>query len=132
MIESAKYEKLCDKIDALFENQNSIEFKNCLNRLEKYVENGSMDATEYLADLLTYEGVHHDAVRAYKLYFIALSSQGYLTDFKDENNTPPHYCGPVGDFRNESMVSSLVIELGFDKIRELDSEIKQELIGKDT
>jgi hypothetical protein len=32
------------------------------------------------------------------------------------------YCGPIGDFRNECMVSDLVAEPGFDKVRSLDAE----------
>lgn len=67
----------------------------------------------------------HDATEAYKWYFVALSSQGYSTDFDDRNGTPPQYRGPVGDFRNESMVSDLVTELGFAKVQQLDLEIKQ-------
>jgi hypothetical protein len=40
--------------------------------------------------------------------------------FADQNDDPPYYGGPVGDFRNESMVSELVTELGFERVRELD------------
>ena len=47
---------------------------------------------------------------------------GYTVQFEDHNRTPPNYCGPAGDFRNESVVSGLVDTPGFDKIRSLDAE----------
>jgi hypothetical protein len=54
-----------------------------------------------------------------------LSQQGYTVAFADANGTPPHYGGPAGDFRNESMVSALVAELGFDRVREIDVDAAQ-------
>jgi hypothetical protein len=51
-----------------------------------------------------------------------LCQQGYSVGWKDHNRTPPYYCGPVGDFRNESTVGELVVELGWDRVRQLDQE----------
>jgi hypothetical protein len=50
------------------------------------------------------------------------TTQGYSVEFADQNGTPPDYGGPVGDFRNESMVSGLVSELGFERAQILDRE----------
>lgn len=124
-VDNSGYDELFEQINALYEHQESPEFKSALVRLEEYAEAGSIDAAEFLAETLAYEGCCHDAAKAYRWYFVALSSQGYSTEFNDKNGTPPHYCGPVGDFRNESMVSDLVSELGFEKVLALDLDVKQ-------
>lgn len=67
-------------------------------------------------------GPYYDPQAAYKWYYIALSQQGYTVGWEDLNHTPPHYCGPVGDFRNECMVSDLVVTLGWERVWQLDKE----------
>jgi hypothetical protein len=124
-VDNSAYDELCEKINALSEHQESPEFKSALVRLEEYAETGSVDAAKFLAEMLAYDGCCHDAAKAYRWYFVALSSQGYSTGFNDQNGTPPNYCGPVGDFRNESMVSDLVAELGFEKVLALDLDVTQ-------
>jgi len=114
----------------LSEHQELPEFKSALVRLEEHAEAGSVDAAEFLAEMLAYDGCCHDAAKAYRWYFVALSSQGYSIAFNDQNDTPPYYCGPVGDFRNESMVSDLVAELGFEKVLALDLDVTQWLSRK--
>ncbi|MTW12574.1 hypothetical protein GM658_18350 [Pseudoduganella eburnea] len=126
--DNASYEELCAQIDALCEQKDSPEFKSALSQLEKFAEAGSADAAEFLAELLAYDGCCHDAARAYKWYFVSLSSQGYSTEFNDRNGSPAHYRGPVGDFRNESMVSDLVTRLGFEKVLCLDQEAREWLL----
>ena len=101
----------------------TVEYRRALDRLEGVASAGSVEAAEAVAEAFAIQGPHHDAEKAYRWYYIALAAQGYKTEFRDSNNTPPHYCGPVGDFRNESMVSELVAELGFDRVHELDAEI---------
>jgi hypothetical protein len=49
-------------------------------QLEQYAENDFLNAAEFLAELLAYEGENHNAEKAYKWYFVAYSSQGYNTD----------------------------------------------------
>ncbi len=98
--------------------------------LERLAQGGHWDAAFELASILYRPGPHHDSESAYKWFYISLSQQGYAVTFVDENHTPPHYCGPVGDFRNECMVSDLVTELGFDKVRSLDAEAARWLADK--
>jgi hypothetical protein len=119
------YDEVCKQIDNLFDRQDSPQFAIALSQLKAFAEAGSLDAAEFLAEILAYDGPHHDAASAYKWYFVTLSAQGYSTDFKDKNGTPPLYCGPTGDFRNESMVNDLVTELGFERVAKIDSEIRQ-------
>ena len=100
--------------------ENNDGFGDGLRRLEQLAEEGDLFAAEQVAELLALHGPAHDAAVAYKWYYIVLSQQGYSVEFRDENGTPPDYGGPTGDFRNESMVSGLVSELGFERVQELD------------
>jgi hypothetical protein len=99
---------------------NTDGFGSGIRRLEELAEDGDLDAAEQLAELLAYHGPQHDAAAAYRWYYIVLSQQGYSVEFSDQIGAPPSYGGPVGDFRNESMVSDLVSELGFERAQELD------------
>lgn len=90
--------------------------------VKRLAEAGHVDAAYELAGILARPGQYHDPESAYKWYYISLSQQGYSVEFEDENHTPPYYCGPVGDFRNECIVSDLVDGFGFDKVRSLDAE----------
>lgn len=63
--------------------------------------------------------------KAYFYYFVGLSQQGFTVGFNDQNHIPPHYGGPINDFRNEARVYGLVDELGFEKIHEIDEQAKQ-------
>ena len=116
------YTDLVKEIEGLYENRDTTRFLAALERLREFAENGFADAATFLGELLALPGAAHDPAEAYKWYYIGLSQSGYTVEFKDTNQTPPHYCGPVGDFRNESMVSDLILNLGFDRIRELDGE----------
>ena len=120
-----EFEALCEQINELYEHQDSLEFTLALSKLNDFAELGSIDAAEYLAEILAHDGPNHDAASAYKWYFVALSSQEYLTEFNNISDIPHRYCGVIGDFRNESMVSDLVDELGLEHVRQLDSEIRQ-------
>lgn len=109
-------------LDRFWTDQSSSEFDAALRRLRVLAENADLDACEYLAEILATSPIHRDVAAAYKWYYIALSQQGYSVEFRDLNHSPPRYCGPDGDFRNEAQVSGLVDELGFDRVRELDRE----------
>jgi hypothetical protein len=119
---SPEYDALCGDLEAHWNDQGGSRFRTAVRRLEAWAEGGSLAAAEYLAEILALDGPVHDAAAAYKWYYIALSEQGYSVGFEDQNASPPHYCGPVGDFRNEAMVNDLVAELGFARAAELDRE----------
>jgi hypothetical protein len=116
------YTELVQEIEELFESRESTIFLASLERLRKFAESGLADAATFLGELHSLPGAAHDPAEAYKWFYIGLSQSGYTTEFNDTNQTPPHYCGLVGDFRNESMVSDLVLNLGFERIRVLDGE----------
>lgn len=131
-LDNSAYDELCEQINAFAEHEDSPEYKSALVRLEEFAEAGSIDAAEFLAEMLAYDGCCHDAAKAYRWYFVAFSSQGYTTEFNDQNGTPPLYCGPVGDFRNDSMVNEMVAELGFEKVLALDLDVRQWLARRGT
>ena len=120
--QQVQYELIWNKIDTLDENQSSPEFYQALQQLTELANDGFLDAADLLVEFQAFDGIHHNAESAYKWYFVLLSQRGYKTKFDDQNNIPPHYCGPIGDFRNECLVNDLVAELGFEKVRELDVE----------
>jgi hypothetical protein len=120
--QAADYDAVCADLAAHWDDPGSGEFRSAVDRLRTLAKSGDLQAAEYLAEILALEGPLHDAAVAYKWYYVALSAQGYTVTFEDRNGTPPHYCGPDGDFRNESMVSGLVAELGFARVQELDGE----------
>jgi hypothetical protein len=121
----ANYESLCRDLETHWNDQRGAAFQGAVARLRAFAEHGNLAAAEYLADILALYGPLHDAAEAYKWYYVVLSQQGYTVAFADENGIPPRYCGPVGDFRNESMVSGLVAELGFQRVQQLDAEAAQ-------
>lgn len=108
----------------------STGFKQALDELRMFAEAGDISVAEELADQLALLGANRDPEEAYKWYYIALSQQGYRTAWEDHNHTPPDYCGPVGDFRNEPMVADLVVELGWQRVRELDEQAAQWLANR--
>jgi hypothetical protein len=108
-----------------FDSRSGPEFAQMLADLRILAESGHIEAAQELADQLALPGPHHDPVAAYKWYYISLTRQGYTAWWEDHNHTPPYYCGPVGDFRNESMVSDLVLELGWERVWQLDKEAAQ-------
>ena len=123
------YTQLVKELEGLHESRDSNRFLAALDQLREFAEKGFVEAANFLAELLALPGISHDPAQAYKWYYIGLSQSGYSVEFNDTNQTPPHYCGPVGDFRNESMVSDLILNLGLDRIRELDDEAAAWLKG---
>jgi hypothetical protein len=105
-----------------YTHDESPEFRKAADNLRELAEKGDAAAAHQLADVLAFPGPYYDPQAAYKWYYIALSQQGYTVGWEDHNHTPPHYCGPVGDFRNECMVSDLVIALGWERVWQLDKE----------
>jgi hypothetical protein len=124
------YRKVADELNAHWDDQGGAAFRTALQKLSALASRADLDAAEFLAEILALRGPHHDAASAYKWYFIVLSQQGCSVGFQDKNHIPPAYCGPVGDFRNESMVSELVSELGFALVAELDLEAQAWLLAR--
>jgi hypothetical protein len=116
---------LNERYKRLFSEDREMSSKQFLDELRTLANNGHVDAAQGLADELALSGSQRDTEEAYKWYYISLSKQGYSVGWEDHNRTPPHYCGPIGDFRNESMVSELVVKLGWEKVRQLDQEVAQ-------
>ncbi len=120
-----RFAEICDRHAAHYDRPDSSEFRKVVHDLQEMAETAHAEAAHTLADVLAVPGPYYDPEAAYKWYYFALSEQGYSVEFNDENHDPPHYCGPAGDFRNESMVSDLVETLGFEKVRSLDAEAKR-------
>jgi RNA recognition motif-containing protein len=117
-----RFSEIIDRLEAHDAQPESPEFREVVRDLHELANGGHVEAAQGLADILALPGPNYDPESAYKWYYISLSQQGYKVAFDDENHSPPHYCGPVGDFPNESMVSDLVVSLGFEKVRSLDSQ----------
>ncbi|MEX2317507.1 MAG: hypothetical protein WD669_10180 [Pirellulales bacterium] len=103
-------------------NPEHPDFPKFAAELESFAKAGHVEAAQALGDELSAPGPCYRPDEAYKWYYIGLSQQGYTTGWDDQNYDPPHYCGPVGDFRNEGMVSCLVAELGWERVHQLDKE----------
>lgn len=101
-------------------DRNSPEYALALSKLRLLAEAGDLDAAEGFAELSAYPGPCHNAAAAYFWYHIVLSKEGYSTDFVEQDPFYSSYHGPVGDFRNESLVSILVDELGFAQAQTID------------
>lgn len=123
-------EAVCALLDEHWSDQGAAPFVRALTQLAGLAELGDLDAAEHYAGILAHAGPHFDPAAAYKWYFIALGQQGYSTAFLDANGDPPHYRGPVGDFRNEAMVGGLVATLGFERVHQLDQEARAWLAGR--
>jgi RNA recognition motif-containing protein len=121
-VASNRLSQVMERFATVCDYPESAEFVKAVGDLREMAEGGDADGARELADVLARPGPHYDPESAYKWYYIAFSQRGYGIAFEDQNGTPPYYCGPVGDFRNESMVSDLVGKLGFDKVRSLDGQ----------
>jgi RNA recognition motif-containing protein len=104
---------------------SSPETRKAVDDLRERAETGDPAAARELADILYFPGPLYDPQAAYKWYYVALSQEGYTVGWEDDGHSPPHYSGPVGDFRNECMVSDLVTALGWEEVRRLDKEAEQ-------
>ncbi len=115
------------------DRERNPRLQEAIGDLRKHFEGGEIRAAEELAELLSREGPYHDAECAYTCYYLIYSvgsmSSDWTFDFEDENEDPPYYLGKLTDFRNESMVSDLVVELGFEKVMELDERAKAWLLS---
>ena len=111
------------------EDQTTEDFADALATVLCAIESGDLDHAGLVAELLAMPGPHHDAANAYKLYHVAHALDGYLVAWANESDDVSRYFGPVGDFRNEAMVSDMISELGVDALLELDASA-QELLER--
>jgi hypothetical protein len=111
-----------DRFATHADNPDAPELAEALADLRHLAETGVPNAANEYAEVLGRLGKYYDPEAAYKWYYIALFQQGHSVQFEDHNGCPPHYCGPVGDFRNECGPNQLVTVLGFEKVQILDAE----------
>jgi hypothetical protein len=121
---------MSDEVDDLFdilesEDETSATFANTLAKLENIARDGSAEAAEGIAEVFAFSRTHRDPEKSYFWYHVALANQGYLTAFQNLHDTLEQYCGPMGDFRNESQVNGLVGELGEFRVRQLDVQASE-------
>lgn len=100
-------------------------FEQALQMVEANMKDDPSDYGSQLGEIYAFSKVYEDYEKAYYFYYIGYSQDGYSVGFRDQNHDPPYYGGPVGDFRNESVVSGLVVELGFDKIKQIDHKVRE-------
>ncbi len=130
VIREEALEQVFAELDVPDAPRDGEQFFSALARLRELAEDGGIEAARFLGELLAFPGPAHDPGEAYKWYYIGLSQIGYSVAFEDTGEGAPYYCGPVGDFRNESMVSDLVVLLGIEKIHQLDREAASWLKSK--
>ena len=116
------YDTICDRLEANWEDQDGDEFRAAFSGLQSYVLGGGIDGAEYLAEIRWLDGPHQDLEDAYRWYYVTHAHAGALVEYHNESGMPDYYCGPSGDFRNESVVSNLIDRLGLERIRALDIE----------
>lgn len=107
---------LFERYEGVQGNPNHQDYERFISELVEFVEKGHSDAALALGEEL----FSTRPEESYKWYYIGHYLSGYSVDWNDENHSPPHYGGPEGDFRNESMVSELVEKLSFETARKLD------------
>ena len=117
------FRKLTAQLDVA--KSGNADFRSLFAELKNLAETGFLDACGLLAELQAVEPDVYDPAAAYKWYYIALKRDGFLTDYANENGSDESYLGPVGDFRNEPMVSDLIQTLGVGSIPRLDDEAEQ-------
>ncbi|MBB6430290.1 hypothetical protein [Algisphaera agarilytica] len=121
------YEELCEKLEEIDWQIPSDLKSSILQQLEELVATGHAEAAETLAEVLASDGEGSKSClqEAYRWYYISFYLQGYSMAWRDENHTPPYYSGPVGDFRNEAQVSDLLLELGWETVKQLEVEASE-------
>ena len=101
-------------------SEHSPEYVQAVRTICSAVESGAIEFAGVAAEALAFDGPHHDAARAYVYYYLAYSQEGCSVAWANEVDESNHYMGPVGDFRNEAIVSDLVAELGVSALHALD------------
>ncbi len=107
-----------------YEVANST-FEKAFQMVEANLKDNPRDYGQLLGEMYAFSKAFRNPEKAYYYYYIGLSQDGYSVGFRDENDDSPYYCGPIGDFRNESQVSDLVTELEWDKVKQIDLKARE-------
>ena len=103
----------------------SAQFLVAFQGLRELAESGYLHACGILGELQALDPSVYDPDAAYRWFFISLQREGFSTDFQNEFGSDEQYLGPVGDFRNEPLVSDLVRILGVSRLKELDAQARE-------
>lgn len=114
----ASFQRLVSELDKT--RSGCSKFRPLFSELRALADAGFLDACGLLAELQAVEPDVYDPAEAYKWYYIALKREGFSVEYRNEYGSPESYLGPIGDFRNEPMVSDLIQTLGVPNIRALD------------
>lgn len=104
---------------------NHLSNEQLMLELARFAEAGWEDAAHELGLQLSAPGPNRDPEAAYRWFHIAYAWSEYLTDWADDGDNGPLYCGPAGDFRNEAEVCELVDEIPHARLKELDAEARR-------
>ena len=61
MPRSPGYDEIADRLDASWDDQAGPEFSGALQQLRLIADGGTLEAAEFLAEILALHGPHHDA-----------------------------------------------------------------------
>lgn len=100
-------------------------FEKAIQLVENNLKDNPSEYGQLLGEIYAFSPAYKNPEKAYYYYYIGLSQDGYNVGFRDENHDPPHYRGPVYDFRNEDPVPDLVISLGWDTIKRIDINARE-------
>lgn len=132
--ENPELDLLEDELEKLIESNNYKAYKECIQKIEKIANEGNRDAIEIIAEQYAENDIIQNNETSYfwyHIYYALDDEEPYLTKFENEPdpNYPNHYYGKVGDFRNESMVSDLVEEIGLEKVKIIDVKAEEFLLN---
>lgn len=117
-----EYDQLLGRLGSY--DEPASELLSILRDLISVAERGYYLACEPIAELFALAPSVRDPHEAYVWYFVAFKFDGYRTALENQG-TSNNYVGNVGDFRNESMVSELVDEIGISRLKDLDRRAEE-------
>jgi len=119
----SEYEILLNRFEECDGDVSSSECKSIVMELTKYVDLGGLEGAGLLAEIQALYEPYLDLEQSYVNYFISHALEGYVMKFENQEDNSVVYYGAIGDFRNESMVSEIMDEIGMSKAEELDAKV---------